>query len=334
MSISSSLSSPAQPTEPTRSGSGGWIFDHSHWGRLVLSGAGGLEYLNNQSTNELSHLEIGQGCRTVFVTATAQILDLTTVLRTESEIWLLTSPSRRQRLREILMRTLIFVRGAKLVDRTEETVLLRLVGSQSHAALSQLGLSIPADLPAHQHLTLELNGSPIRVIGGNDLGLPGFMVVGTQDQAESLRQALAETDLVWGDEQIWEQLSLLQGRPEADRELTEAYNPLEAGLWSAISLSKGCYIGQEVLAKQVTYGRIRQTLWGVQLPEAVEPGTEVQIDGDKAGVLTRAGWTEEGYVGLAYIRAKFSPQIGQSVQIGGISGTLVQRPYLSYPPRE
>lgn len=300
----------------------------------MISGTGGLEYLNNQSTNDLSHLQVGQGTKTVFVTATAQILDLTTVLRLESGIWLITSPSRRQRLRETLMRTLIFVRGAKLEDRTEETMLLRLVGSQSHTALSRLGLSIPADLAPHDHLTVDLNGNPLWVIGGNDLGLPGLTLMGSQDQGESLRQALRETELVWGDDETWEQLSLLQGRPEADRELTESYNPLEAGLWSAISLSKGCYIGQEVLAKQVTYGRIRQTLWGVQLTGAVEPGTEVQINGDKAGILTRAGWTEQGYVGLAYIRSKFSPQMGQGVQIGEISGKLVQRPYLSYPPAE
>lgn len=301
----------------------------------MLTGEGGLEYLNNQSTNDLKILPIGGGCETVFVSATAQILDLTTIYRTENGIWLITSPQRRQQLREILLRTLIFVRGTRLEDRSDDTALFSLVGPRSTTVLAQLGLEIPADLPLHHHLTVTLPGLPgaaIRVAKGNGLGLPGFTLLMETAQAEPVCEALTGAGMLLADRQAWESLCLLQGRPEADRELTEAYNPLEAGLWHAISLSKGCYIGQEVLAKQVTYGRIRQALWGIQLAEPAPAGGEVQIDGSKVGVLTRAAWTEQGYVGLAYIRSKFAPQAGQEIWVDGVRGELLPRPYLTYPP--
>jgi len=328
MTLSASPMSSPDPIQPQ---SPGLIFDQNDWGRLLITGKGILEYLNNQSTNDLRSLQVGQGCETVFVTPTAQIIDLTTVLRTEAGVWLLTSPPRRQQLRETLMRTLIFIRGSKLEDRTEETLGLCLVGTGVQPTLAGLGLEIPTDLPSHHLWSGELRGIPVTVIGGSGLGLPGIRLMVDRDQAQALGEIWGETDWIWGDAATWERLCLEQGRPEADWELTGSYNPLEAGLWSAISLSKGCYIGQEVLAKQVTYGRIRQTLWGVRLSESVEPGTEVQIEGNKAGILTRSGRTEQGYIGLAYIRSKVSPHSGQLVQIGEATGELVQRPYLSYP---
>lgn len=329
-----SASSPLSSSDPVLPPTQGLIFDHSHWGRLLICGEGGLEYLNNQSTNDLRGLGLGQGCETVFVTPTAQILDLTTVLHMEAGLWLITSPTRRHPLRETLMRTLMFVRGAKLEDRTEETVLWRLVGAGALSALEQLGVQVPTDLPPCHLWQGDLRGLPVTLIGGTGLGLPGVTLMADRDHAQALREIWGETDLVWGDGATWERLCLEQGRPEADWELTDSYNPLEAGLWSAISLSKGCYIGQEVLAKQVTYGRIRQTLWGVRLSGPVEPGTEVQIEGSKAGILTRSGRTEQGYRGLAYMRSKVSPQSGQVVQIGEATGELVQPPYLSYPEQK
>lgn len=76
-------------------------------------------------------------------------------------------------------------------------------------------------------------------------------------------------------EAAWERERIISGRPRAGRELTDAHTPLEAGLWDAVSLDKGCYIGQETLAKVSKLGALNRELWGLQLQAAAQPGTTV-----------------------------------------------------------
>lgn len=76
-------------------------------------------------------------------------------------------------------------------------------------------------------------------------------------------------------EDQWEHERILSGRPRAGRELTEAHTPLEAGLWACVDLVKGCYIGQETLAKVSKLGALNRELWGIQLQTAVQPGDAV-----------------------------------------------------------
>jgi folate-binding protein YgfZ len=120
----------------------------------------------------------------------------------------------------------------------------------------------------------------------------------------------------------------MQGRPIPDQELTEYYNPLEAGLWRTVSFEKGCYIGQETIARLNTYKGVKQRLWGVQLSEVVSPGTVVTIGAEKVGILTSMTDLEMPF-GLAYIRTKAGGE-GLQVQLGNASGKVVAVPFLSH----
>ena len=119
-----------------------------------------------------------------------------------------------------------------------------------------------------------------------------------------------------------------QGVPQPGTELTEDYNPLEAGLWHAISFDKGCYIGQETIARLNTYQGVKQQLWGVQLSTPVEPGTPILVGEDKVGTLTSILDTAEGPLGLGYIRTK-AGGAGLQVTVGEAEGTVVDVPFLS-----
>jgi folate-binding protein YgfZ len=78
------------------------------------------------------------------------------------------------------------------------------------------------------------------------------------------------------------------GLPDAGAELSEEYTPLEAGMERAVSGDKGCYPGQEVLARQVTYDKVTQRLVGLRLSEPVAPGRRLLVEGKPAGVVTSA----------------------------------------------
>ncbi|HYN89746.1 MAG TPA: hypothetical protein VER55_14530, partial [Ardenticatenaceae bacterium] len=127
----------------------------------------------------------------------------------------------------------------------------------------------------------------------------------------------------------WEQLRVAEGRPRADRELTEEHNPLEAGLWDAVSFRKGCYIGQEVIARLDTYQKVKHRLMRVRLSAPAEVGAPVRVGNEEVGALTSVAITEEGPVGLAYVRSK-AAQPAQPVEVDATSGELLEAPYLRW----
>lgn len=132
---------------------------------------------------------------------------------------------------------------------------------------------------------------------------------------------------LWG-ETAWEQLRITQGRPASDRELTEDYNPLEAGLWQTISFEKGCYIGQETIARLNTYKGVKVQLWGVKLRAPAEPGSSVTVGEEKVGTLTSCTAIAEGWFGFVYIRTK-AGGAGLAVQVGDAAGEVVDVPFVT-----
>ncbi|KAB1991038.1 CAF17-like 4Fe-4S cluster assembly/insertion protein YgfZ, partial [Haemophilus parainfluenzae] len=103
--------------------------------------------------------------------------------------------------------------------------------------------------------------------------------------AAPLWSALVEAGAVPAGELIWQQLRIQQGRPMPGAELTQDYNPLEAGLWQTISFDKGCYIGQETIARLNTYRGVKQQLWGIRLQGPAAPGSPILVEGEKEGTL-------------------------------------------------
>ena len=129
-------------------------------------------------------------------------------------------------------------------------------------------------------------------------------------------------------EQAWEQLRILQGRPMPGTELTENYNPLEAGLWHTVSFNKGCYIGQETIARLNTYNGVKQQLWGLKLSQAAQPGAILSVAEQKVGVLTSIVETAEGFFGLGYLKTK-AGGAGLAVTVGGSEAVTLDVPLLS-----
>ncbi|MEM8605169.1 MAG: glycine cleavage T C-terminal barrel domain-containing protein, partial [Cyanobacteria bacterium P01_H01_bin.121] len=157
--------------------------------------------------------------------------------------------------------------------------------------------------------------------------------------AATLWQTLAAQGAVPLGTQAWDYLRVLQGRPAPDQELTEAYNPLEAGLWHTISFDKGCYIGQEVIARLNTYKGVRQRLWGLKLTTAaVEPNTPIILEGNKIGTITSLQPTATGAIGLGYIRTRaggpglVAEVAGQSVEVTALD--YAQHPEVEAQPAE
>ncbi|MBW4691385.1 MAG: folate-binding protein [Lyngbya sp. HA4199-MV5] len=306
--------------------SGVAICDRSHWGRLELTGADRLTFLHNQSTNDFKRLKPGEGCDTVFVTSTARTIDLATAYVLEESVLVLVSPNRRDYLLKWLDRYIFFGDQVTLTDVTEQTATFSLLGPESSALLKQLGIELPAKTQYANHQLVALAGQSVRVAVGSGLALEGYTLMVDRSAAASVWQTLVEAGAVPLGDRIWERLRIEQGRPAPDRELTEDYNPLEAGLWQMLSFDKGCYIGQETIARLDTYKGVKQQLWGIRLKHSAAPGTPITLNGEKIGTLTSLTETDQGAFGLAYIRTKAGGD-GLHVTVGETEGDVVDVPF-------
>jgi folate-binding protein YgfZ len=313
--------------EATRSGVA--LVDRSHWGRIAVLGDDRLRFLHNQTTNSFDSLQPGQGCDTVFVSSTARTIDLVSVYALDDAVLLLTSPGYSQRLMEWMDRFIFFADKVELKDLTATTATFSLLGPESDGLVQRLGMAAIVGQPFDSHQVFGLNGVEVRVAVGNGLSQSGYTLILNAADAAVVWQAIAAAGAVPLGETVWQQLRVEVGRPAPDHELTEEVNPLEAGLWYTISLSKGCYIGQETIARLHTYRGVKQQLWGIRLAGPAPSGSLITAAGEKVGQLTSCLLTAAGYLGLGYIRTK-AVQPGLKVAIGETEGELVALPFVSH----
>jgi folate-binding protein YgfZ len=307
------------------------LLDRSHWGRIRLTGADRRKFLHNMTTADVNGLPDGGVLPAVLVTATARIVDYVMLLAREGELLMLASPERGGIIPGWLGRFIFFNDNVQVEDDTPATAMFTLIGPQSHALLATLGVQLAEDV-RDRWQQVVLADAAVFVVPSVELGVPAYnLIVAAHGEAlwQRLRQAGATFGLALMGETAWEQLRIQQGLPRADRELTEEHNPLEAGLWHAVSFAKGCYIGQEIIARLDTYQKIKQRLMAVHLDEIVEVGTGLVVDGDEVGTLTSVTPTEAGALGLAFVRNK-AATVGQPVQLGTRTGILQEAQALTW----
>lgn len=305
------------------------IYDRSYWGILELTGNDRSRFLHNQTTNQINLLKPGQGCDVVFVNSTGRTLDLATAYLTEESILILVSSNRRQFLMEWMDRYIFPMDKVSVQDRSPELAIFTLLGLESREFLAQFGINGILDQSEASHELVEIENIQTRVAVGTGLGIPGYTLIVPMAQATTLWKILTQKGAEPMSDRTWEELRIKQGRPTPDQELTEEYNPLEAGLWRAISFDKGCYIGQETIARLNTYKGVKQRLWGLKLNQFVTPPASISWEGEKVGSLTSCIETTEGVIGLGYIRTKAGGP-GMTVQVGDAIAQVIAVPFLSH----
>ncbi|AVH71649.1 CAF17-like 4Fe-4S cluster assembly/insertion protein YgfZ [Nostoc sp. 'Lobaria pulmonaria (5183) cyanobiont'] len=306
------------------------ICDRTAWGRIKVAGDDRLNFLHNQSTNNFQILKPGQGCDTVFVTSTARTIDLVTAYVREDAVILLVSPNRRQFLMEWLDKYIFYADKVELSDITQYTNTFSLIGPGSDAVLEKLGIGELIGQPygSHQVYTIA-PAEGVRIAVGSGLAAPGYTFTFPYTDKETVWNKLLEAGAVEMSDRAWDALRILQGRPAPDAELTDDYNPLEVGLWQTISFTKGCYIGQETIARLNTYKGVKQHLLGIRLSAPVEVGSAIAVGDEKVGKLTSYTETADGYFGLGYIRTK-AGGVGLKVKVGETEGEIVEIPFVSH----
>ncbi|KVI01786.1 Glycine cleavage T-protein, N-terminal [Cynara cardunculus var. scolymus] len=301
------------------------VVDLSHYGRLRVSGEDRIQFLHNQSTANFEALSEGGGCDTVFVTPTARTIDIAQAWIMKTAVTLVVSPLTSGSISEMLKKYIFFADKVEIQDISEKTCLFALVGPKSNQVMVDLNLGDLIGQPygSHKHynaIYMQVGGNPVTVAVGSVVSEEGFSLLMSPAGAGLIWKTLLSHGATPMGSNAWETYRILQGRPAPGSELTDEFNVLEAGLWNAVSLNKGCYKGQETISRLITYDGIKQKLWGIQLSSPVEPGTPITVDGKKSG---------NDHFGLGYIKRKAASK-GDTVVVGdNISGTVVEVPYLA-----
>ncbi|MEO0755764.1 MAG: folate-binding protein [Cyanobacteria bacterium J06648_16] len=308
---------------------GAAILDRSHWGCISVTGADRIRFLHNQTTNDFQRLQPGQGCSTVFVTSTARTLDWVTAYVRSDDVLLLTSPEMAGTLVDWMDRYIFFADKVTLKDVTDQTFIFYLVGPAAADKLASL-VATPLPETPYDQAPVTVSGVELTLAANSGLALPGYTLIGPQSEAQIVWQSLTQTGILPLSAEEWERLRVEQGRPLPSKELTDADNPLEAGLWSAISFDKGCYIGQETIARLNTYKGVKKRLWGLELSQMAEPGTVLTLNGEKVGEVRSTVARPDGTaVGLGYVRTKAGGE-GLVLQAGSAQVTTRDIPLLSH----
>lgn len=261
------------------------FFDRTNRGRLIVAGRERVDLLHRLATNSLMGLGPGRGANTCFLTPKGRMIDWTVVLDRGEDLLLLSgNPDRLSG--HILQYTItedVMVRNYMAIE-------IAVCGPGAKAFLG-------VDLEPWCHTDVRLGEVTVQVARVEPLAGDGYAVLAPD--AVALRRVLAErgTQL---DEAAVARLRVRDGIPAVPNEINENHNPWEARLDGAISLTKGCYIGQEVVARLHTYEKVQRKLARLRLHRPFAEGDPLLREGETVGEAT----TVAGEEALGYLRVE------------------------------
>ena len=285
------------------------LLDRSPVGRLRLTGADALDLLDRLSTNKLDDLAVGQGMYTVLTSNKGRILDLLFVLRLDDHLMVFTGPGNREQVAEWID-FYTFTEDVAVQDVTEETALVLLIGPEAPSLAGALMGGSTSSLPRYGSTSASVGELEVLVARTDFMRLPGYDLVVPRARAGGLWTELLSAGARLGVKPVGmealEAVRVEQGVPTYGKELTEDANPLEANLLDFISFNKGCYVGQEVVARLNTYEKVQRRLVGLTWEGGggPSPDAEISLDGKRVGTVTSEAWSPRlnRRIGLGYLR--------------------------------
>ena len=305
------------------------FYRHPDAGLLLVAGDDRIDFLNRQTSNDVRGLALHRAVVTVLTSPTARIEDVLWLVELPEGIGAMTLPGRGPRTGRTLRGKIFFMDRVTLSDASTDYAQIDLEGPAADRVLESLGIPMP---PATGEVVMFAWGdATVRVVGGTGTSTSRYRLLTPAPAAGMLTEALVRAGATELIPATFEVLRVEIGRPGPQGELTDEYNPLEAHLHEAISNSKGCYTGQEIIARQVTYDKVTRQLVGLRLVHPVTAGARVMQGAKVVGNLTSAVVSARfGPIALAYVKRPASePGTVLTVEADGgeIAATVVALPF-------
>jgi len=296
------------------------LLDRSGRGKLIVNGPEAAEYLQGQLTNDVEALGPGDGQYAALLDRKGHMQADMRVLRPGDgpELWLDLEPEGLEAARRHLQMYKVG-REVEVDDLTAERAILSLIGPRA------VELAGTAALPENACETAVIGSAECLAVGtpaGVDLILPAA-------ERDRVREALLDAGAVEVSPEAAEILRIEAGRPRFGAEMGTETMPAEAGIVEdAVSFTKGCYIGQETVARLHYKGKPNRHLRGLRLSEPAEAGTAVRLGEKEVGTLGSAAVSPAlGPIGLAILRREAEPGAELTVGEDGVTAEVVALPF-------
>jgi folate-binding protein YgfZ len=287
---------------------------------LVLTGADRVRFLHGMVTNDIEALREGQGCHAAMLTTKGKMLADLVVYADEEALTLALDGTLRAKIKATLDKHII-MDDVEVTDRSDEVNALGVYGEDAaHAIATAVGASADrlAALPKYWHVRI----GAARVARTPELGGDGFHVFGAAVAGEPLEDA------------EFEERRIEAGTPRYGIDMGEERLPIEAGITDAVSFIKGCYLGQEVIARATNLGHINRRLVGLWLDgdEPAARGAKLSAPSrPEAGMVTSSARSRRlgRAIALAYVhRTLWDPGTVLSLAGDGRRAIVTSLPFL------
>lgn len=263
------------------------VVNRSRVGKLVIRGNDGLDLLHRLSTNDLLRASANSVTPTIFVTEKGRLIDYAVLVKS-SMIMLLVSDGNESAVKSWIDKYTI-MEDVTVETRTEDFGLISLVGPDAYLYAERV---FGCSLQSGQVHEVTLPFSAVTLLCRSDFDVQRVDILVPSPETDNLwNHLLSASDNVPVpmDDVGYEVFRISRGIPKLGNEIREAFNPFEVGLRRAVSFRKGCYIGQEVIARLETYQKVQREPWGIVMSAEESPpreGARVVQNDAEIGILT------------------------------------------------
>ncbi|HQR08831.1 MAG TPA: glycine cleavage T C-terminal barrel domain-containing protein [Gemmatales bacterium] len=305
-------------------------FDLSTFSKLSLTGKDRAAFLQNFTTNDVIKPGVGSGCETFLTTAQARIVAWLRVAIRENDLYLTMEPGLIPKVIDHLVKYIIG-EDVQFEDRTEKDFFWLVTGRKLFNKIPEVSEWMP-----WQNRSIEWGGVNVSMQRCDFLGLPGVFVWGASEHAAKAMTKMNELNipLLASNDPLWKVLRVEAGTPAYGIDIDETMLPQEANRTEqAISFNKGCYIGQETVARIRAYGHVNRQLRRLKIdgdPETVWQGAALKINDKEVGKLMTVAWSPKGQSLLAFgLVRKEHLQAGTLLQALAIDSNTCQASVLA-----
>ncbi len=306
---------------------GAGLIDLSQRGRIRVSGSEATMFLNGLMTNDMKTLAENSWMPAVFPTVQGRLIGAVRVIRGAEPAFLIdTDPASHETVLKTISKFTL-AGDFKVTDLTAETALFSVQGKGAVEVVEKVFQTSLSDLPRNGVTQVESK----TILRATHTSEDGFDIVVDSSDAPKLRQALEDAGAQAVDHDTFEVLRIEAGIARHGRDMDETNVVTETNLDDAVSYTKGCYTGQEIIVRIKHRGHVAKKLTGLRFEadRQIEPGAILKADGKEVGRVTSTAVSPKvGSIGLGYVRYEYLDPGTKVLVDDEISATVTELPFI------
>jgi tRNA-modifying protein YgfZ len=310
---------------------GAGLMDLSERGRIRVSGSEAVMFLNGLITNDMKTLVEHRWMPAAFPTVQGRLIGAVRVIRAADPLFLIDTDAASH---EAVLKTISRFTMAgdfHVTDVTAQTSMLSVQGKEAAAISEKVLRAGLYDLPRNYVVDIVWQNSYVTILRATQTSEDGFDIVVDADKAAELRHALEQAGAQPVSEETREILRVEAGIARYGRDMDETNVVTETNLDDAVSFTKGCYVGQEIIVRIKHRGHVAKKLTGLRFEteRQIEPGAILKADGKEIGRVTSTVVSPRlGSIGLGYVRYEYLAPGTTVLTADDVNATITELPFV------